>query len=49
MDGVAAGTLPLDGRRVPGPLGGARGGAVEHAHSVEGQPVEDLDAAIVEG
>lgn len=49
VDGWAAGALTLDGRLITGALGGARGGSVEHAHGVKGQPVEDLDTAVVEG
>ena len=40
--------LSLDGGIVSTALGG-RGGAVEHPDGVEREPVQDLDAAVVEG
>lgn len=45
MDGGAGGSLAFDGRLISRAL--CRGGAVEHAHGVEGEAVQDLDAAIM--
>lgn len=39
------GARALQGRLVHGAL---RGGAVEHGHHLQGQPVHDVDAAIME-
>lgn len=47
MEGGTCGPLPFDSRLVSRPLGG--GGAIEDCHGVEGEAMEDLDAAVVKG
>ena len=45
VEGGACSSLAFDGSLVSGPLTG--GGAVENPHGVEGQAVENLNAAIM--
>lgn len=48
VEGGARGALAFDGGLVSRPLRRG-GGAVENAHGVEGQAVQDLNAAVMKG